>query len=271
MENRIFLGHYFMAFEKMRLIGHELKAHAPFTFFGAVTGIAFMLIFKGFGEIGAQTLFGIFHPLHVVLSAMVTAALFQLHRKAKNFILILVIGYVGSIGIATLSDCIIPYFGESILGAAVPTEGGMHDHEHPSNVESTSGPEDPAHEHRPALHLGFIEEWWLVNPAAVLGIVIAFFLPTTKYPHALHILVSTWASASHILMNTQADWSIGLLAGMFIALFIAVWLPCCFSDIVFPLLFVKSDGAHLGHHGCLLCSRKEKQENQSSPAVISHE
>ncbi len=256
-----------MAFEKMRLIGRELKAHAPFTFCGAVTGIAFMLIFKGLGEIGAQTLFSIFHPLHVVLSAMVTASLFQLHRKAKNFILILVIGYVGSIGIATLSDCIIPYFGESILGAAIPTEGGMHTH----TQEAAEHAAEHSEEHRPSLHLGFIEEWWLVNPAAVLGIVIAFFLPTTKYPHALHILVSTWASASHMLMNTQADWSIGLLAGMFIALFIAVWLPCCVSDIVFPLLFVKSDGAHLGHHGCLLCGRKEKPEIQSCQAADSHE
>ena len=98
-----------MAYKKIRHIGQELKAHSPFTIFGAVTGIVFMLIFKGLGEVGAHTLFAVFHPLHVVLSAMVTASLFDLHRKAKNFILILVIGYVGSVGIATLSDCIVPY------------------------------------------------------------------------------------------------------------------------------------------------------------------
>jgi hypothetical protein len=28
--------------------------------------------------------------------------------------------------------------------------------------------------------------------------------------------------------------------GSFGFLFLAVWLPCCISDIVFPLLFVKS-------------------------------
>jgi len=65
-----------------------------------------------------------------------------------------------------------------------------------------------------------------------------------------------------MLMNTRADWSFGLLVGMFLALFIAVWLPCCFSDIVFPLLFVRVDGAHLGHH-CILCGR---MENQPDPA-----
>ena len=54
--------------------------------------------------------FSIFHPLHVVLSAMVTAALFEIHRKAKSFLLILIVGIVGSIGIATLSDSILPFF-----------------------------------------------------------------------------------------------------------------------------------------------------------------
>jgi len=28
---------------------------------------------------------------------------------------------------------------------------------------------------------------------------------------------------------------------VFIVLFVAVWVPCCLSDIVFPPLFVKED------------------------------
>jgi len=28
--------------------------------------------------------------------------------------------------------------------------------------------------------------------------------------------------------------------GIFIFLFLSVWIPCCLSDIVFPLLFVKT-------------------------------
>ena len=28
---------------------------------------------------------------------------------------------------------------------------------------------------------------------------------------------------------------------VFVTLFIAIWVPCCVSDIVFPLLFVRSD------------------------------
>ncbi|MEJ5258728.1 MAG: hypothetical protein WHS88_00885 [Anaerohalosphaeraceae bacterium] len=250
-----------MRYEKLRLIVRELREHSPFTIFGALTGIVFMLLFRRFGVEGGHVLFSIFHPLHVFLSAMVTAALFQLHRKAKNFLLILAIGYFGSIGVATISDSVIPFFGESILGAAVPTEAAVHAHVHEDGI--CSGEHD--HDHKPRLHLGFIEEWWLVNPAAILGIVIAYFVPKTKYPHALHVLVSTWASSSHMLMNTHADWSITLLVGMFLALFIAVWLPCCISDIVFPLLFVRADGAHIGHQ-CILCGRKENPTpSDSSP------
>ena len=115
--------------DKTKLIGTELKNHLPFTLLGASTGIVFMLAGQQWFRGQAETLFSVFHPLHVLLSAMVTAALFEIHRKAKNFLVILVIGIVGAIGVATLSDCILPYFGESILGAAIPTHAALHEHE----------------------------------------------------------------------------------------------------------------------------------------------
>jgi hypothetical protein len=91
------------------------------------------------------------------------------------------------------------------------------------------------------IHLGFIERWWLVNPLAIIGIIVAYYKPKTKFPHSLHVLLSTWASLFHIIMA-----GIGFLGwfsyiGIFIFLFLAVWLPCCISDIVFPLLFVKKN------------------------------
>ena len=225
----------------------ELKAHAPFTLFGAVTGIVMMLIFRNLPEKSIYHLFYVFHPTHVVLSAIVTASLFRLHEKTKSFIIVLLIGYFGSVGIATLSDSIIPFFGESILGVAIPTHGG---HQHSGLHESAEHLADkdeaevtgqqPQHD-EPKIHIGFIEEWYIVNPAAILGVVIAYFLPRTKFPHAGHILVSTWASAAHIMMNTHTQISILNAIGIFIVLFMAVWLPCCFSDIVFPMLFVKAE------------------------------
>ncbi len=216
--------------EKAKHILAELKGHAPFTIFGALTGIAFMLIFKNLSKPHASTLFSIFHPSHVLLSAMVTASIFALHKKAKSFALILVVGYVGSIGIATLSDSVVPYIGESLLGLHIAAHTDLHaDHD------------DHSDNPRPKLHLGFIEDWYIVNPAALLGVLIAYLIPRTKFPHAAHVLISTWASSSHILMNTADDITFGITLAIFAILFIAVWLPCCISDIVFPLLFVKSD------------------------------
>lgn len=213
--------------EKSRHIIAELKGHAPFTVIGALSGIVLMLVFRGLAADNARVLFSIFHPGHVLLSAMVTASLFSIHKKRRNFLLILVVGYFGSIGIATLSDCVMPYIGEKVLGLESHAE-----------VHDAAG---EAHEGEHDLHLGFIEEWYIVNPAAILGVLIAFFIPRTKYPHAGHVLLSTWASLAHIMMNSSGEFTSGVVCGIFVILFLAVWLPCCISDIIFPLLFVKSD------------------------------
>jgi len=60
------------------------------------------------------------------LSALVTASMYELHKCERingkcirgkcNLWMLLIIGYIGSIGIATISDSIIPYLGEVILG-----------------------------------------------------------------------------------------------------------------------------------------------------------
>ncbi|MCP4453774.1 MAG: hypothetical protein GY809_20120 [Planctomycetes bacterium] len=77
---------------------------------------------------------------------------------------------------------------------------------------------------------------------ALLGILLAWFIPHerlhTRMPHALHVLISTWASSFHILTNMHADFTVIMAMGCFVVLFIAVWLPCCISDIVFPILCV---------------------------------
>ncbi|MFC1752981.1 hypothetical protein ACFL96_06255 [Thermoproteota archaeon] len=201
----------------MNKIVEELKHHMPFTAIGAVLGIFFMFIFKDMPKESAHELFYVFHPLHVLLSALVTTSLFQLHTCPKgggvrcNLPILFAIGFVGSVGIATLSDSIVPYLGEILLNMP--------------------------HRHH---HIGFLEKWWLITGVAVVGIIIAYFNPTTKFPHAGHVLISTWASIFHILMAKGANTSIVTYIAIFIFLFLAVWIPCCISDIVFPMLFVKN-------------------------------
>ena len=113
--------------EIIRRVANELKEHTPFTFFGAFTGIIIMLVLV-FGNLlpqispFSQNIFYILHPTHVLLSALVTTTLYVRYGKRKIWLVIL-IGYTGSIGIATMSDSIIPYLGEVLLGLPNP---GIH-------------------------------------------------------------------------------------------------------------------------------------------------
>ncbi len=195
----------------LRRIGIELARHAPFTAAGAVSGIIIMsiVIFANVSSGISEAIFYTLHPAHIVLSAIVTTAMYKRYRRGRLWEAIL-IGYTASVGIATLHDSIVPYLAGTSLGI------------------------------RMEFHIGFIEKWWLVNPLAFLGIAIGYLRPTTKLPHAAHILVSTWASLFYFTAFGAAKW-LPLLPFIFLYLFVAVWLLCCFSDIVFPLLFLKVD------------------------------
>ena len=212
----------------LKRIGLELFHHIPFTAMGAVIGIAVMAAISLLNppvDI-SETLFFTFHPLHVVFSAMVTTAIYRKQKKHRLW-LVVIIGYVGSVGIATLSDAIIPYLEGSSLKIDM------------------------------AFHLPFLETeimpffgipgWIIVNAAALIGIVIGFFKPNTKFPHMGHVLLSTWASLFGFIAFGTADW-LPLLPIIFVFLFLAVWIPCCISDIVFPLLWVGGEPAHEHAH-----------------------
>jgi len=172
----------------------ELKKHAPFTIFGAILGVILMFFIYNIPKNISYNIFYTLHPLHVLLSALVTSSIYILY-SGKNFKI----------------WKLIPYLGETLLN--LPNKG---------------------------IHLGFIEKWWLVNPLALLGIAIAYFKPKTKLPHVGHVLLSVFASLFHIIMALGQTITTTILLLTTIFIFIAVIIPCCLSDIIFPLLFVKN-------------------------------
>jgi len=197
----------------LKITGTELKEHAPFTVMGALTGILILILimFGGFLKIVHsfdETIFFILHPTHVFLSGWVTTTLYMRYGKKKLWLAI-IIGMTGSLGIATLSDSIIPLMGEILM--QLP------------NAEA---------------HIGFIDEPIITITPAIIGVAVGYFIKTTKLPHLGHVLLSTWASLFHVIMAMGATvvwWQFG---GIFVFLFLAVWLPCCLSDIIYPLLFM---------------------------------
>ncbi len=198
-------------FKHAGIIVDELRKHAPFTAVGTLSGIAVLLlsVHLVLSKTLSATFFWTFHPLHVVLSAMVTTGVYRLHSN-QRICSAVIVGLIGSIGIATLSDSVIPFIGEWLLD--LPNRD---------------------------IHIGFIEKWWLVNPLALMGVMLGYFFPTTTLPHAGHVLLSVWASLFHIIMSLGTNLTTSMVVSISIFLFLAVWVPCCTSDIVFPLLWIK--------------------------------
>ncbi|MGM0381829.1 MAG: hypothetical protein ACQEP7_07550 [bacterium] len=193
-----------------RVIIDELKEHIPFTLIGSIIGILtfLVIIYLNLPRSVSRRLFWSLHPLHVLLSALATTSMYRLHSKKNDLLFTILIGYTGAIFIATLSDSLIPYLGEYLLD--LPNRG---------------------------VHIGFIEKWWLVNPLAFAGVGLALVWPRTKFPHSGHVFLSTYSSLFHMAMATGEIVSFFNLVIIAIFLFLAVWVPCCASDVVFPLLF----------------------------------
>lgn len=214
----------------------ELKEHYPFTAAGAILAVLFMLVFKRMPYERAHGFFYIAHPLHVFFSAVVTTALLAKYNEGKlgpaRLLWIAVLGYIGSVGIGTISDSIAPYFGELIL--------------------------EMPHSHA---HIGFLEEPLKVNFAALVGIAFGLLSPKTKLPHSAHVFISTAASMFHMMM-AKGPGGTSYFA-IFIFLFAAVWIPCCISDIVFPMFFAKDD-AERGVEN-LNCSKDGKVKKGHCP------
>jgi len=205
---------------KLHHIIIELGEHLPYSIFGVIIGLIILGILTFFVIIlrsayllpmAAKELFHIFHPIHILLSSMVTTAMFWKHEK--DFIKALIIGFLGSILICGLSDILLPYLGGSFLGSKMQ------------------------------LHFCILEHPYIIIPFAVIGVLFGFLIPSaieksTEFSHSMHVLVSSMASILYLISFGVTQW-IHMIGGIFLVTVIAVMLPCCLSDIVFPLVFIE--------------------------------
>ncbi len=226
---------------KSNRLSKELKAHFPFTAFSAAAGIIIVAIITILlssiqtlhednlnatdnhehnhmeTDISSesQELFHVFHPIHVLFSASATTAMFW--RFDKRLVRAVLVGFTGSIAICGVSDIFMPYIGGSLTGMEME------------------------------LHICVIEHPEIVVPFAVFGVILglmaadAFFnRMATLTSHSSHVFISTMASILYLTSYGFTNW-MSKIFPVFLIVVLAVLIPCCTSDIIFPLLFVKKE------------------------------
>lgn len=214
---------------RLRHVLDELKEHLPFTIISSIlalilVGIMTFLEFTLKEDIitqGSKNLFHIFHPVHILFSATATTAMFW--RYEKNILKAIVIGFLGSIFICGISDVIIPYFSGFFF-----------------NMDFE-------------FHLCILNHPFIILPFVAIGIFVGIVAmeraeKATFFSHSGHVFTSSIASMLYLISFGLSDW-FEHVGSVFIIIILAVIIPCCSSDIVYPLLLTK----------------KERNGNQSTP------
>ena len=198
-----------MKFKKSSIILGELKNHLPFTLTSSLTAgvlVAILYLVNRTYFVGVVSgLFEFMHPAHVLVSAMATSAIYW--RYKKSIVKTVLIGVVGAILIGSLSDVLFPWAAGNLFS--------LHTH----------------------FHLPIIEKPILIIGVALIGSVVGIY-GSFKVSHSIHVFLSIFASLFYLLAFSI---EVSALAILLISLlvFLAVYIPCCISDIVFPLLFVR--------------------------------
>lgn len=194
----------------------ELQEHLPYTLFAALGGVGLLGFFSFFSDLtgrgralpaASADLFHALHFTHLFLSAMATTAMFWRHDR--RWLKTVFIGLVGTLLPCGASDIFFPFVGGTLIGVSM------------------------------TVHVCLLEHPLLVWPFLLAGCAAGLVLPThrrsTHFAHGGHVLVSTGASLLYLISFGVTDW-LRLSPLVFLILVAAVLIPCCTSDIVFPLL-----------------------------------
>ncbi len=206
-----------MKFKRGDTIWKELKHHLPFTLVvSLIAGILVALAFI-FNWTSSGFLLGSFetiHPLHVLVSAAATASIY---RKYKKSILGAIgVGVVGAILIGSISDVLLPWVAGNLL-----------------SLETV-------------FHLPVVEYPFLILGSAIVGALFGIYVGLFKLNHSLHVFFSVFASLLYLLAFSSVM-NVWLVLGISLVVFLVVYVPCCISDIVFPILFIKKPCKDCGH------------------------
>jgi hypothetical protein len=126
------------------------------------------------------------------------------------------IGVVGAILIGTISDVLLPWVAGNIF--ALET----------------------------VFHLPVLESPLLILGVGVVGALFGIYLGFFKLSHSLHVFLSVFASLLYLLAFS-VEMSVWVVLVNSLVVFLVVYVPCCISDIVFPILFIREPCKECGH------------------------
>jgi hypothetical protein len=199
--------------KRWQLVAVEFTHHLPYTTIGSLIAMAGVWWFGSQqldnGHAGvlltqSRSLFHLFHPLHICLSAIATTSLFWRHeRHVARAVTVIPCG---------LSDYFFPYVGGLIMGQQME------------------------------LHVCIIDHPQLFFPFLGLGILGGFWAEqrltgSHLFSHGAHVFVSSVASLLYLVSFGFTTWmtDVRFVFPAFAIIVIAVWVPCCISDIVVPV------------------------------------
>lgn len=192
------------------------SSHEPATGFEAASGM----------------LFHIFHPIHLLLSAMATTAMFYRHERKIGKAVI--VGLAGSLGVCGVSDIFLPY----LCGGLIKS----------SEIH---------------FHWCLLEHPMMVLPFSAIGVIAGLLAAYTVHnstviSHSAHVFVSSTASLFYLISFGITAWYVGTtLSAVFGIVILAVTIPCCLSDVWLPALVAREEG---GDYSC--CGHKHDHEDE---------
>ncbi len=183
----------------------ELREHLPFTLLISLFAGILVAVLYNFGRVPSEELFEFLHPAHVWVSAVATSAIYW--RYNKNYLRAILIGVVGAILIGTISDVLLPFLAGNLFS--------LHTH----------------------FHLPILEKPLLILGLALIGAVVGMYWDLFCASHLLHVFLSVFASLFYLLAFSASlnVWGVLGISGL---VFLCVYIPCCISDIIFPILFI---------------------------------
>lgn len=158
----------------------------------------------------SEWFFHILHPMHLCLSAIATTSVFWRHER--RLLKAVLVGFFGTILPCGFSDYVFPFLGGKILAQSME------------------------------LHICLIEHPVLVLQFTLLGILAGLLFEermsySSVFSHGAHVFVSSLASLLYLVSFGLTGWmtEVMLVFPVFLIIVVAVWIPCCISDIVIPI------------------------------------